>query len=91
MNPNTGGEHARDGTGRLSSEPPLLPEGVDPLEHFDCLEGQRFYWSDGRRGPKGKRDARLLAPGWRRCVRDGEVWFWHPSRERLVRRPDYVY
>ena len=88
VSPSTGGEIFEEGEGSLLQG---LPEGVDALERFECLEGRRYYWSDGRRGPKGKRDARLLAPGWRRCVRDGEVWFWHPSRERLVRRPDFVF
>ena len=82
-----------DEKGRVCLEPPLLEqaEGVDPLEHFECVDGERFYWSDGRRIAKGRRNARLLAPGWRRCVlASGVVRFLHTDG-RLVVRPDYVH
>jgi hypothetical protein len=55
----------RDGAGRECLEAPVLgalPAGVEALEHFEVLEGERFYWSDGRLGPKGRRrGARLMA------------------------------
>ena len=82
-----------DEEGRVMVTPPCVeetPEGVDALERFEVVDGERYYWSDGRRGVKGRRDARLLVPGWRRCVRGGEALFLHRDG-RLVRRPDYVH
>ena len=85
----------QDEGGRVCHEAPVvdgLPEGVDPWERFEVVDGQRFFWSDGRRGPKGKRDARLLAPGWRRCLREEDgVWFVQEGTGRMVRRPDMVF
>ncbi len=84
-----------DEGGRACHEAPVvegLPEGVDPWERFEVVDGQRYFWSDGRRREKGQRGARLLAPGWRRCVRaeDG-VWFLQMGTGKMVRRPDLVY
>ena len=83
-----GGGHYEDAKGRVLLEPPLLlaVEGVDPLEPFECVDGTAFYWSDGR----GRRGARLLAPGWRRCIQGGEVWYWREGGQ-LARRPEYIY
>lgn len=67
-----------------------LPEGVDPFEYFECVEGERYYWSDGRRGEKGRRDGRLMAPGWRRCVRGGATAFVHVASGKVARRPVFL-
>ena len=94
VDPSTGRETFFEAsTGRACSTPPLLvvPEGVDPFEYFECVEGERFYYSDGRRIRKGKRSARLMVPGWRRCVREDGVWFFNEREQSFARRPDYVY
>ena len=86
------------GSGRVSHEAPLvegLPEGVDALERFECVDGRRYFWSDGRRTekavPGGRgRAARLLAWGWRRCVLGGRALFVHADG-RVTRRPDFVH